>query len=737
MRSTAYGMDPLAKLWRTLVHALGRCVITVAEWRLNRLAERQLADASDRIADDIGWQRGNIALAVRRRRVFQLQALTNAAVVSARLRGWLPKRPAWFDHQTVIGLTFAVKTFAAALAALYIAFWAGLEDPRWSFLTVFIVSQPDSGLVLAKGFYRILGTIAGLLVSIALVFGLAQYGDLFVAALAIWICFCNVAARAVRNFASYGFQLAGYTVAIIGIPAALNPAGAYPLVVARFTEIVLGIICATVFSRLILVRELSPNLVELVRALTRRADSFATALLDPNTDRERVTAERTELAKAYLDVQAMQELTYFESAEARVLDQPLRRLTQAAVDLCAVAEAAASHRDSPPLGIESSHTAESSPDDAPNVSALVRAADELDLERARAQLRESMEAFDRGEELPGPNIAGGLWSDPVPAVLTGIRSALAVVIASAIWFATAWPTGATAAIVAAVVCTLMAGLEHPDKISMAGAAVVIVAATPIFATVFYLMPLAVDFPSMAVALAPLLLTCGFIMAQPSIGPIGMLGAVYFTFASNIDNVMTYDAAAFLNSSLAILVGSGIAVVLFSTFFPETPASARRRFLRQLVVHLSDLTNAHPFYPALRSYQRALFEQLGTTLARVKDEPKVARECATSAAAALSAAQAIGRLKTSLDRGVLPPAIAGTGTRFHARLSQTLRHPSVWSLTRRAAEARALGRHALACDLSSTEPARTQALTGVIVAAATLGCDLTRARMEGKSHAIGA
>jgi hypothetical protein len=77
-----------------------------------------------------------------------------------------------------VGLTFAVKTYAASLLSLYVAFWAGLDDPQWAFLTVYIVSQPDSGLVLAKGFYRILGTIAGVLVVIALVFGLAQYGEL-------------------------------------------------------------------------------------------------------------------------------------------------------------------------------------------------------------------------------------------------------------------------------------------------------------------------------------------------------------------------------------------------------------------------------------------------------------------------------------------------------------------------------------------------------------------------------
>jgi uncharacterized membrane protein YccC len=251
------------------------------------------------------------------------------------------------------------------------------------------------------------------------------------------------------------------------------------------------------------------------------------------------------------------------------------------------------------------------------------------------------------------------------------------------------------------------------------------------------MPLAIDFPSMAVALAPLMLTCGFIMAQPRIGPLGMLSAVYFAFASNISNVMTYDAAGFLNSSLAVLVGIAVAVVLFATFFPETPAYAGRRFLRQLFVHLRDLSSACPRDPALRCYQRALFEQLGATLARVKDEPKVAHECLTSALTALSAAQAIGRLKSSLDGSVLPPGIAAKSSRLLVRLSQTLRNPSVWKFIRRAREARALGRDALAIAQGSAQPEEIEALNRIVVGSATLGPDLMRARMimQGKSNAI--
>ncbi|SED78560.1 Uncharacterized membrane protein YccC [Rhizobiales bacterium GAS191] len=668
-----------------------------------------------------------------------------AAVDRAPSRDRLLKGPGWLDHHTAVGLTFAVKTFAASLLALYIAFWAGLDDPRWAFLTVFVVSQPDSGLVLAKGFYRILGSIAGVIVTAALVFGLAQYGELFVTAVALWICFCNFAARAVRNFASYGFQLAGYTVAIVGIPAALEPAGAYPLVLARLTEILLGIIRAALVSRLILVRELSPQFIEFVRALGRRADSYAAAVLAPDTDRERVATERAEFAKAYLDVQAMQHSTYFESAEARILDQPLRRLTRAAVELCTMAEAAASHRggshphpeEITSLGVGISATNESQTEDDPMVSAMVCAADERDLRLARARLRMRMEAFERGEELPEPNVAYRLWSDPVPAVLIGIRSALAVAITSTLWFATAWPNGPAAVVVAAVVCSLLASMEQPDKISLAAAATVLIAAIPVFATQFYLMPLAVDFASMAVALAPLMLTCGFIMAQPRIGPLGLLSAVYFAFASNIGNVMTYDAVAFLNSSLAILVGIAVAVVLFATFFPESPAFAVRRFRRQLVVRLGYLARSSGRAYALSGYQLGLSEQLGATLSHVKDEPEAAHECFASARAALSVAIAIGRLGGSLDARVMAPGIAASGARLLGGLSQNLRNPSVRKFRRLAGEALALSRNALATARGSVEPEQIEALSGVVVGSATLGLELTRAPMvlQGKSNAI--
>jgi uncharacterized membrane protein YccC len=660
------------------------------------------------------------------------------AAASVRLRDWLLKRPDWLDQETVLGLVFGAKTFAASLLALYIAFWAGLDDPRWALLTVYVVSQPDSGLVLAKSFYRVLGTIAGMLFATALVSGLAQYGELFMAALALWIGVCAFAARGVKGFARYGFQLAGYTVAIVGIPAALNPRGAYPLVVARCTEIMLGILCAAVFSRLIFVRELSPKLVDLVCRLARRADSFATAVLD-HSDHVRVAAERTELAKltkGFVDVQEMQYSAFFESPGARVLHRPLRRLTQAAVELCALTEAAANRGSGPlaePQKKQSAVPGTSLPcmsgaAEAAAASALIRAADERDIGIARARLRESMAAFDRGAELPGGDIRCTPWLDPLGAALTGIRSSLAVGIISAFWFVTSWPTAPTAIVVAAVLCTLLAPMEEPDKLSIAAGATILVAATPVFATEFYLMPLAVDFLSMAVAIAPLMLVCAFLMAQPRIGVLGLLGAVYFAFATNIDNVMTYDAGAFLNSSFAILIGVTVAAGMFATVFPETPAGAVRRFRKQLITHLDYLLGASPDDHALPCYQAGLYEQLGATVARVGPDDKLARECFASATTGLSAVLAISRLRRALDAGTLPVAIASKGARLLARLSQTLRTPSSWRLAKRAAEAHVLARDGLMTERVRAKGGEIEALNGIVVGAQTLSHDLLAARM---------
>ena len=403
-----------------------------------------------------------------------------------------------FDAPVLAALVFSVKTFVAAMLALCISFWLGLDEPYWALLTVFIVAQPDSGLVLAKGFYRLLGTTAGILATTALVFAFAQYGELFIASIAAWIGVCSFAARGARNFASYGFQLAGYIAAIVRIPAALNPHGAYTVIVARCTEITLGIGCAALVSRLIFPRHLTPNLIALADQLFHHVDRFAEIAMDPAAGRQQLASEREGLAEDFGAVETMRSSAYFESPDARLVGQPLRDAVHAAVDVYSVAEAATLHpcpdpEDFPNPDSSITDAGRASHEDAQTVFAFRRAADMRALARARARLDECVTALAKGEGLSKPIPAGPLWSDPLTAVVTGTRSALAIVITAAFWFLTAWPSGPVAVIAAGVACTLLAPTQDPAKITAAAGATVLVFAIPLFVTQICLLPYALDF----------------------------------------------------------------------------------------------------------------------------------------------------------------------------------------------------------------------------------------------------
>ena len=71
---------------------------------------------------------------------------------------------------------FSLNSFAAAMLALYIGFALGLPRPYWAMTTAYIVSQPLSGAVRSKAVYRVLGTLLGGAVSVALVPALVNVG---------------------------------------------------------------------------------------------------------------------------------------------------------------------------------------------------------------------------------------------------------------------------------------------------------------------------------------------------------------------------------------------------------------------------------------------------------------------------------------------------------------------------------------------------------------------------------
>ena len=165
---------------------------------------------------------------------------------------------------------YIFKAVLAALLTLWIAMRLDMPQPRTAMTTVFVVMQPQSGMVLAKSFYRFCGTMVGLVVMLVLISLFSQQPVLFITATALWVGICTAGAARNRNFRSYGFVLAGYTAALIGIPAAQHPDGAFLSALTRVSEVSLGILCAGAVSALVFPQHAGEQIKTTVRRALQR-----------------------------------------------------------------------------------------------------------------------------------------------------------------------------------------------------------------------------------------------------------------------------------------------------------------------------------------------------------------------------------------------------------------------------------------------------------------------------------
>src|SRR6202008_3627899 len=125
-------------------------------------------------------------------------------------------------------LLFGLRLWASVSLALYIAFWLVVREPLWAGASAAIVCQPHLGASLRKGWYRLIGTLVGAVMSVLLTACFPQDRILFLGGLVLWGAACAFAATLLRNFASYSAALAGYTAAIIGTDTLRATGGANP-----------------------------------------------------------------------------------------------------------------------------------------------------------------------------------------------------------------------------------------------------------------------------------------------------------------------------------------------------------------------------------------------------------------------------------------------------------------------------------------------------------------------------
>lgn len=509
-------------------------------------------------------------------------------------------------------LQFAVKALLAGGLALYLAFSLELEQPQWALMTVFVVSQPYSGMVLAKGMFRLIGTCAGALVSIGMVALYGQASLPFLLLMALWLAFCTAGASLLHNHASYGFVLAGYTAAIVALPASADPATVFDQAVARCSEIGLGILCAALVNVLLWPRRLERQLANQGKAAWEAGLQAAAAELRGADERGELLAALGRIAA----VDAQRDHAWFEGALGRARSQALRVLGLDLLGLLRAARKVARERRL--LDPASAHALQPWLEE---LEALLREGRQAEFEACRQRLRLALDAAHGQlhlclvclERLLGEARAAGrsvealvygaptrqapgaiAWHRDIErGVLFGLRSALAFLCVAAFWLASAWPSGLGAVSITGVVLSLFASRDNPAQAGLNFLRGILLS-IPLagFVALFYL-PGVDGFPLLCLGLGVPLFFAALCVNRASLAGIASPFCIFFVKNVAPSNSMSYDLAHFLNNALSTVLGVAFAVLVFNLVSLRPGERHYRRMLQATLGDLARLTLRSP------------------------------------------------------------------------------------------------------------------------------------------------
>lgn len=528
---------------------------------------------------------------------------------------------------------FGLRFWASICLALYISFCLQLDNAYWAGITAALVHQPQLGASLRKARFYLIGTLVGAVMAVVMAGWFPQDPAAFLTALALVGAASAFVAALLRNFASFAAALAGITVAVIagdtlGATGGLN-GDVFTLAITRASEICIGIVCSAVLLAATDLGGAPRRLSELLAALLAEITAgFAGTLALAGAETSESQSARRKLARRTIALDPVIDQVIGESfslgSHSPVLQTALNSLLAALASWRAVSvrlarqstdkaqqEAQTILDDLPPelrsvleSGMPRRWTADpvrlreitkatmetlhAAPAVTPSLRLLADQtakvlAGTVDALNALALLTDVDTRADRrprGARLHVPD-----W---LPAFVNAGRAFVAIAAVALFWIVTAWPNGAYAIILAAVVVIMFSprGDQAPAIITtyMIGVAVACVFAAIIK---FAVLPGVGTFTVFSIIIGLYLVPVGALISpqrQTAFTSVGM-GGVLFLVVLLPENQMAYDTTQLYNIALAILAGCGAAALSFR-FLP--PPSSALRTRRLLTLTLRDL-----------------------------------------------------------------------------------------------------------------------------------------------------
>lgn len=441
---------------------------------------------------------------------------------------------------------FIFKMLAAALTTLWLAMRLDMPQPSTAVMAVFIVMQPQSGQVIAKGLHRLLGTLIGLLAMLPLIALFNQEPVLFLGGMAIWVALCTAGAARYRDLRSYSCVLAGYTATLISLTAIQHPETAFIQALWRVLEIGLGVLCCSLFSAAILPQTTGSAMR---KAVAGRFGDFASVVVThlPGGKRAAFEDAQARLAAHTVRLETLRSMSGFDDPQLNLrmgrltrlnhdfmamtsrfhaLQQLLERLRgqganlalhafapcldslaallapwrQRHLDIPGAAELAAQLEDYRtqlmPLIRQSRSALDNLAPDSPlrldfdtAAELLYRLADDLlDYARTHAALAPARHERERWSERFAPR------ANRFAVAAAALRILLLTGLGSAIWLQTAWPSGHMFLITAVIIGALASASANPARLAMQMAGGTLLAALLGFVESFLVFPQISGFP---------------------------------------------------------------------------------------------------------------------------------------------------------------------------------------------------------------------------------------------------
>lgn len=537
---------------------------------------------------------------------------------------WRPALQAWAQRDGVTWI-YLFKLLTAAFLTYWVALRLELPQPSTALVTVFIVMQPQSGPVIAKSAWRLLGTLLGLVVVVALIALFGQHSDVFLGCLALWVGLCCGLSARYRNFQAYAFVLTGYTAAIVGVPALAHPEGVYLSAVWRAVEIGLAVICSGVVSAVMFPQSSRTALRAL---LGKRLGSFAAFAADSLQGRlaEGAFAQHNRrLVAEAVGLESLRSVTVFEDPLTHWRSGRLSRLNsefmQCTTRFNALYQQLERLRHEAPIawldlqpalaGLNSLlEDYRDQPLDSASAVPLVARLEKLQAMTAErlAQLPATLHQQDldtAGELLMGllhelhdyAQTHASLASHRHPreqwavgftprtnlwvCVASGVRGFITVALAASFWLATAWPSGISLMISAAAGISLTASTPNPWRAGVQMGLGVVLSSVVGFIEYFLVYPHIDGFALLCFVLAPALLLGGFLTTRMSTMGIGLGFLITFASGSIPANLTVYNPSGFINDCIANILAFGLCAIAGAVVLPTNAPWAWRHLHQDL------------------------------------------------------------------------------------------------------------------------------------------------------------